>query len=122
MDNQLINDLRQTRREIEVRGRCHGRLINSQGNVCLDGAVALATGITINTTGMGIDELDESSRAQAVLRALADQIWQLDCWATLRREVTVRAAVYLYNDHPETSDKDCFNLIDKALAEAGGLW
>lgn len=124
MDNeQLIALLKDTRRQLEVRGRCRLLLINGEGKVCLDGAVALACGIRIDREGMGVIGLEESPSAQAVLGALAAQIPPEDRIddAYYLRTPSPRVAVYLFNDDDETTDEDCFNLIDKALAEAGGL-
>ena len=124
MDNeQLIALLKDTRRQLEVRGRCRMLLINDKGNVCLDGAVALACGLRVGQGGIGVIELEESPSAQAVLGALAAQIPpgdRIDDDAYLRI-LNPGVGVYLFNDAVETTDADCFNLIDKALAEAGGL-
>jgi hypothetical protein len=118
---QLVADLKRTRRELEVRGRCIEELISHSGKVCLDGAVALACGITIGVMGRGVLELEENPRAQRVLRALADHIPSDRRIDNRRYVVEPRVQIYIFNDDDKTTDEECFDLIDKALAEAGGL-
>ena len=114
-DNQLIADLKATKQALATRGRCRMVLENMDGKVCLDGAILM---------GCGIKELPHAYKAfecgrpravvNALFKALGDD-WKSDILCI------PYAAVYYFNDDPDTTDQDCFDLIDKALAQHGGL-
>lgn len=123
-NQQLITDLTETRRQLEIRGRCKSELISDgTGNVCLDGAIVAAIIGTVEDTQASYTFLGNDPRAKVVLEALRSQIPE-DHGAfttTPRSSFSPTTAVFFYNDYPGTTDQDCFDLIDKALAEVGGL-
>lgn len=123
-NEQLITDLTETRRQLEVRGRCIADLVNSEGKVCLDGAILAATlGEVANTIEGYSLLLGDDPRARAVAQALFEQIPD-DHPSFLdkgKSRLSAGVAVFYVNDYPDTTDQDCFDLIDKALAEVGGL-
>jgi hypothetical protein len=124
--NQLALDLAATKQALADRGRCRQLLMNTEGNVCLDGAVGVACELEMMMPEGNYSALYKSDRAMAVIMALAAQTssdHQRLFGAVGRDHEHTEAMhiVYYFNDHPNTTDQDCFDLIDKALAEAGGL-
>lgn len=112
--SQLVLDLAATKQALAERGRCRELLQDpTTGKVCLDGAVGVACGLEMMHESYA--DLYDSDRAMAVIRALAAQ--------NSRNPINAAAVhtVYFFNDNRDTTDQDCFDLIDKALAEAGGL-
>ena len=120
-DIQLITDLKETRRQLEVRGRCVADLVSQDGKVCLDGAILAATVGEVTNTVEDYNKLCDDSRPAAVTRALYEQI--PDDHPSLIKVGFCRPyiAVFHFNDDAQTTDEDCFALIDKALADLGGL-
>jgi hypothetical protein len=125
-DIQLITDLKETRRQLEVRGRCIADLRNQEGKVCLDGAILAATVGEVNNTPEDYDRLAlTDSRARVVVRTLYEQLPD-DHPSFMGRGKSLflhvpYVALFNFNDDSHTTDEDCFNLIDKALAQVGGL-
>lgn len=128
MNEQLVADLKETRRQLEVRGRCAGNLLNTDGKVCLDGAVGVAC---IENYQGGYGELDNDERSNTVIKALSDQLAGRviknpmgngqEIEIHLNCESVPLERVFVFNDLAATTDQDCFDLIDKALAQEGGL-
>lgn len=116
-NKQLIADLKATKDVLATSGRCRMVLENYSGQVCLDGAVAVACGATADWKA-----LRTSKRASAVLQALSAQLperfREMGSTCDLSNEII---QVYCFNDWDSTTDQDCFDLIDKALAQVGGL-
>jgi hypothetical protein len=97
---QLIADLRETKTQLETRGRCTRGAVNDLGEICLAVAVGNAT--------RGVCGVPRSLAVFRVLRiALTGDSGVGD--------------IIAFNEHPNTTDEDVYNLIDKALADAGGL-
>jgi hypothetical protein len=122
-DQQLITDLAETRRQLEIRGRCRSELVNDEGKVCLDGAIVAAVKGGVKDTQAHFNYLKINPRAQAVVKALFDQVPDdhSSFCGKAKSKFPISVAVFYYNDDPKTTDEDCFALVDKALAEAGGL-
>lgn len=140
-NDQLIADLRATKDALRIRGRCRVSLTRTDGKVCLDGAVGVATIENFEELDNDIDDsekayraLNGSPRAMAVINSLASLV--MDEKLNQGRKDTIRVAlahrepasmpneiraVWMYNDWTEATDQDCYNLIDKALAAEGGL-
>lgn len=124
MNEQLIADLKETRRQLEVRGRCTGELMKPNGKVCLDGAVVAVINSDLNLGGfegsrVGYTILSTDPRALQVIAALWEVLPEERKHAS---EMEFRYGdVWGYNDDELITDQDCFDLIDKALAQAGGL-
>lgn len=99
----LATDLQTVRSILEARGRAVHYGIDPEGRVCLGNAIALAT--------------RDRTRHTAVTIALVDEMpsWYRDTFENLP-DVSLVA----FND-TTADDRDVFDLIDKALAEAGGL-
>lgn len=120
-NEQLIADLKETRTALEVNGRCHGDLRDDSGRVCLDGAIILATQKkykwNLEYTLLG------KPRAVAVMQALYEHLPESfqrvggEDWWTMAME----ECLYMFNDDVRVTDSDVFTLVDKALAQAGGL-
>jgi hypothetical protein len=122
-NDQLIADLKGTRAQLEIRGRCKTELVNDEGKVCLDGAIVAAVLGEVEDTQAHYEHLKTNPRAQAVAQALFDQVpddHPSFCRAP-KSKIPISIGVFYYNDDPVTTDQDCFNLIDKALAQVGGL-
>lgn len=140
MNQQLVDDLRATRQTLQERGRCKVSLTKTDGTVCLDGAVgvALIPGFEVMdrqfcaardaTHSDPYHVLQRSPRALAVVKALAKEVghWMIfgDFDAvTVAHEADgdpVKAC-WMFNDRTSATDADCFDAIDKALADLGGL-
>jgi hypothetical protein len=105
-NQQLIDDLKATKARVQ-RGWCGTGPNDDYGNVCL----LLAAGEAV---GWHIDDVIfqgalVSARAAAITEALklhlSPEFEYLD----------------QFNDHPRTTQSDIENLIDKALADLGGM-
>jgi hypothetical protein len=122
-NEQLIADLKETRVQLAIRGRCRVELINEEGNVCLDGAIVAAVNGEVTDSQLGYTFLKMDPRAKAVTQALFDQV--PDDHRSFGNKPKSRfpgaVGVFYFNDDETTTDEDCFVLVDKALAEAGGL-
>lgn len=140
MNQQLIDDLLATRRTLAERGRCRVSLTRIDGQVCLDGAVgvALIPGFAELDRRYGVNDIDapyralhQSPRALAVLTAISDQInhWPSstgmpeDSYGTVGdfAEGDPVKACWVFNDWTDATDQDCFDAIDKAIVDAGGM-
>lgn len=128
-DNQLIKDLKATREALVSRGRCTGILVQSNGKVCLDGAIALAT-IKGYHYRPGAEDpyqiLENNQRTVAVSAALYEHLPEE--FKTALHNLYFRTpefgqlvALFSFNDSDDVTDEDVIGLIDKTLAEAGGL-
>lgn len=93
-NTQLIADLKATRERI-ARGWCPNGPLDDDGNVCILMAANRICG--------------EMSRWYAIRQALNDHL------------PTGYSEVYKYNDAEHTTLQDMFDLIDKTLADLGGL-
>lgn len=93
--------LQKTYDTLEARGWCQGLHQNQQGQVCLEGAFALATGashaIYINMAAPGVQEA-----------------WTLLC-ATVLTETGITAP-HAWNDDPATSVEDVKLVLKKAIS------
>ena len=118
MSEQLVADLKTTRSILAERGRCDG-WAHPDGRVCLDHAIALAT------SDYGVIEdyiyLQRDNRAANVIDALLQQLPEENKQRAHREGFLPYQALYMFNDEPRTTDEMIFNLIDKALADCGGL-
>jgi hypothetical protein len=95
MTQQLIADLKATKQALIDNGRCTKGARNADGNIC----IILAIG----------RDNRENSRASLVRHALRAHL-----------PSHYRGLVH-FNEDPKTADQDVYSLIDKALAEAGGM-
>lgn len=126
-DTQLIADLKETKRILVERGRCTVSLETVQGKVCLDMAVAKATGVAAYhlsgepSNQATYEALRSKPRPKAVVNALVDQMPDFYRKWFFSTPTEPFKAVWSFNDSHTTTDQDCFDLIDKALAQAGGL-
>jgi hypothetical protein len=113
----LIEDLKATRQALESRGRCTRTLLDYEGRVCILGAVAAATVDNFEQWVQvdGFHHFTTNDRAKAVVSKIRAY---LDAQTF---EVKPIDRVWLWNDAPTTTDADVFNLLDKALADEGGL-
>lgn len=121
MSEQLIADLKATKAVLLHRGRCKGSLMAEDGRVCLIGAIGMATvdefawEIQINeASAWNLVELGE--RSAAVIQALRPHIEQ-----RRSEELYPSERLYTFNDSSKVVDQDVINVIDKALADRGGL-
>src|ERR1700716_1012112 len=117
MNDQLIADLKETRRQLEVHGWCQGSLASNAGKLCLDGAIGLAvTGIL-----MDYGELELNPRSRAVCEAISapvqDGLYEPGVVATSGRGYE---DCWTFNDHPGRTVQDVYDVLDKAIAESGG--
>lgn len=107
---QVISDLKAARTELVCRGRSVGNLLDKQtGKVCLLGA------LTVAAVGKNFVKGDEySPRPMRARRALEAKLAELHpLWAD--------RPLFFYNDWYQTTDDDVLELIDKTLADLGGL-
>jgi hypothetical protein len=95
MTQQLIAGLKATKQALIDNGRCTKGARNADGNICI-----------ILAIGRGNRE---NSRLILVQRALAAHL------------PSPYHGLVHFNEDPKTVDQDVYNLIDKALAEAGGM-
>ena len=120
----LISDLKATKRELINRGWSRGHLQDTQGNVCILGAIGMATQedfserCKISETEAFID-LTKSPRAKDIVATLG---WYLD--KTFIEEEAGHddffERTYWFNDH-KVEKQDVLDLFDKALADLGDL-
>jgi hypothetical protein len=117
MDNQLVEDIKSSRAELDKRGWCKGDLVNEQGNVCALGAIgcALLDDFAYHATvgHLPYNALENSQRARAVIIEVAKH-------GTLSRSGGEIARVYEINDTASSVDEVKL-FFDKALADLGGL-
>lgn len=118
--SQLIDDLKATKAELVAHGRCTGDLIDERSRVCLLGAIGIATIPNFEqkvhaSGGYGLLESDE--RALAVINTLKGHL------APLPHIDDSLERVWNFNDDQRVQDGDgtVFDLIEKALADLGGL-
>lgn len=108
--SQLIADLRATRAIVE-RGWCRGYEA-SEDNHCLVGAMKVVTGSRVLGVLGAMRRMRQDPRFAALEKAL------------IAHTPSVRA-LWMYNDGSvdghRITQADVLNVIDKALAEAGGL-
>ena len=123
-NKQLVEDLRATREVLISRGRCTGDLMKMDGKVCLDGAIGIATIddyqhiITMYGSQTGYMSMHLNERCKAVVRSL-HQCLPKDFVDTTGSSMV--AHLFNFNDDPVTTDQDVLGLVDKALAQEGGL-
>ena len=120
----LISDLKATKRELINRGWSRGHLQDTQGNVCILGAIGMATQedfserCKISETEAFID-LTKSPQANDIVATLGQYLDK-----TLTEEESGHddffERTYWFNDH-KAEKQDVFDLFDKALADLGGL-
>lgn len=100
MTEQVKQDLEETIRILDERGWCQHVLQNSVGQVCLEGALALA--VCDNVHGIVHARLNEALR----------QVNQI-----LAAEFGTDMA-HVYNDRPSTSAEDVKLLLKRAIEES----
>ena len=103
-NTQLIEDLQATKRTLQQKGRCTTAAYGRDGSVCL-----------VIATRRAIVGLRESQVASYLARVERTQN------ALSARMPDGYSCLVGFNEDPATTDEDVYNLIDKALAEAGGL-
>lgn len=108
---QVLEDLRRTKEILETHGWCQGAFANPDGQVCLDGAVYLATDAAVmNPSKWGINFLDEATldRYIAVWKALEGdgEFHEGTGWA--------------WNDAQGRTAEDVKQLLIRAIARAEG--
>lgn len=137
MNEQLITDLKATRENIASAGWCKGQLEDDNGHFCIDGAILAATGFAQFWNDADAYKLidDPKTRSGKVALALLPHIpqdwrqWHTETYGPVE---DVHEILYDYNDHPTcggegpgvaaaTTVEDINLVIDKAIAEAGGM-
>ena len=121
----LIEDLKNTRRILEERGRCVGNLEIFDGRVCLDGAIALAC------TGQAkYFALTKNESAAAVVDAIYEQVKDhvlsyrggrtiADSVGIYHNDAHGRSnGVWMYNDDTGITDQDVYDVVDRAIGVA----
>lgn len=109
MNQQLIDDLKATKEALKEHGRCKGDYGTAEGRVCLLGAMGLVIFDNVYALrNCGGYEMEGWKRYRAVCDAI---------------RTTLPDCQHLpdYNDSESTTDSDIYNVIDKALAEVGGM-
>ena len=120
----LISDLKATKQELINRGWARGALQNTRGNVCILGAIGMATQeyfpelCKVSEAEAFID-LTKSPRANDIVATLGRYLDK-----TLTEEESGHddffERTYWFNDH-KAEKQDVLDLFDKALADLGGL-
>lgn len=116
MNEQVIADLAAAKAYMQKHGRCTTGAADREGRVCI--AVAVNSVVRSNQppeTIIDQGRCDRVSAANALIEKVTPTVAQ-----RYPRERPRRNFVE-YNEHPDTTDEDIWNLWDKALAEAGGL-
>lgn len=129
MNQQLIDDLKATRRLLETHGRCTGTLWDVRTNTfCLDGAISKAVfgQVTTYTT------LNNDPRSRAICVAIAALVKDVPIRGNLASDAEKTVAecavphdpaesCWIFNDWTLATDQDVYDVLEKAIAEAGGM-
>jgi hypothetical protein len=107
----LIADLKATKQALIDNGRCAKGARNDDGNICI--ALAMSR---------GVDNLSP----EALLENKEAKEFRYDRFTLVQRALEAHLpshhhGLISFNEDPKTTDQDVYNLIDKALAEAGGM-
>ena len=108
MNEGLIAGLKATKQALQDYGRCPNGPYGADGSVCLVVAMKRAYTVLVDAKSM---------RGAKALRSCHSDV-RYALMACLPEEFD---ALSVFNDDPGTTDADVYALIDKALAEAGGL-
>lgn len=100
MTEQVVEDLENTMRVLDAHGWCQGVSHNRDGQVCLEGALAVAVSGTPTLFGATIQQC---GRFNAGLRALNNALG---------------GYAHQYNDLPTTSVEDVKLLLKRTIEEA----
>lgn len=102
MNQQLINDLKGTRKRLEDFGWCQNTLRNLQGQHCLVGGV----GYSICQDPEAVLAEEHGNRHEAVIGALQ---------TTLRERGFKTSSLIQFNDTAGRSKEEIFKLIDDTI-------
>lgn len=133
MSNEtLIADIQTVRNVLATRGRTTGTLFDPHsGKVCMIGAIGVATredflALAAHDESEAHREVALSSRSVRVLETLGQYVDESPGEETegayLSRGYLMGERLWRFNDRrASTTDQDVFDLLDKALANLGGL-
>lgn len=116
MNDQLIADLKATKARVQ-KGWCSSGFSDSDGNLCVLGCVCDVVGLVEDNLLLPEMNGSQNCRIDNVTIALEAHI-PVDEHKPSRY---ARMNVAAYNDRETTLQADIENLIDKTLADLGGL-
>jgi hypothetical protein len=113
-NTQLIEDLQATKRTLQQKGRCTTAAYGPDGSVCL----VIATRRAIDGQRESQTPWRDSYPTELLYFEYRVERTQN---ALSARMPDGYSCLVGFNEDPNTTDADVYNLIDKALAEVGGL-
>lgn len=98
--------------EMMIRGRCTGSLIKSGGEVCLEGAIAVACGLSIRPSDTQMDRIHNSRVT-----------WDSMPYLMAKASMAARGFNFIWNDKIDRTDDDVLDAFlntEKELREQFG--
>lgn len=110
--NEIADTIGRMKEVLLERGRAKVALENSDGEVCLLGAVCVAQGVPITT--LTATQIYGALEVEPVVQFLAHRI-------SPKPDVDAVPSIWVFNDNPHTTDQKVFDFLDEAQIAAKDL-